>query len=434
MEVLRRDLRASSMEGAAASVMVGAGETYFPAFVLAASGSQLACGLVTTVPLVLGALLQLAAPAMLGRLRSYRRWVALCAGLQAATFVLLAWGAVRQAFPLALIFVLVAVYWGTGLGGGPAWNAWMETLVPARIRARYFGWRTCAVNWGVAAGFAAGGVLLQVADDGRHLFAAFAVLFLAAAASRVVSTSLLTVQREASRPPQSLPRPLASGIRYFLTQAPNRRLLLYLLAAQAAVQVAGPYFNPYILGHLKFSYCTYMLLMAAAYVGRILFLPALGRLAARWGTQRLFWTSALLIVPLPALWLVSSNIPWLLVMQVSAGGVWAAYELTTLLLFFETIPRGQRVPLLTLFNLANAAATAGGSLLGGVLLTMLGGSAAAYATLFVLSAVARAVALALLSRAPVRAPRAAPMPHRRPSAPRRVEHEIQHELELAGSR
>jgi len=56
--VLRKDLRTSTAEGMAASVMVGMGETYLPVFVLALSGSQVACGLVSTVPLVIGAVIQ----------------------------------------------------------------------------------------------------------------------------------------------------------------------------------------------------------------------------------------------------------------------------------------------------------------------------------------------------------------------------------------
>ena len=78
MSVLRKDLRAISADGAAASIMVGIGENYLPAFVLALTASQVACGLTPTVPQVLGALLQLAAPFALGRLRSHRRWVVVC--------------------------------------------------------------------------------------------------------------------------------------------------------------------------------------------------------------------------------------------------------------------------------------------------------------------------------------------------------------------
>ena len=75
LSVLRKDLHAISADGTAASVMVGIGEMYLPAFVLALSASDIASGLITSVPLVIGALVQLAAPRIIRRLGSYRRWV-----------------------------------------------------------------------------------------------------------------------------------------------------------------------------------------------------------------------------------------------------------------------------------------------------------------------------------------------------------------------
>ena len=415
MDVLRRDLH-FQRGGTAASVMVGVGETYFPAFVLATSGSQLACGLVTTVPLVIGPLLQLTAPALLGRMRSYRRWVALCAGLQAAAFLVLAWGAARNAFPLAVTFALVAIYWGTGWAAGRrGMPGWRRSCRRASA-ARYFGC-TCAANWGIAAGFVGGGLLLHLADDGRHLLPAFAVLFLAAAASRFVSTSLWP---RSAKWPAAAARADAAAQRldYFLTQAPNRRLLLYLLAAAAAVQVAGPCFQS------LYPRAPQILLrrLRAADGGRIRgqdLLPAGVRTPGRRiRAKTVFWASTLLVIPLPVLWLVSSNFLWLLVVQVLSGGIWAAYELTMLLLFFETIPGSQRVALLTLFNLGNAAAIVGGSLLGGALLAALGDSTATYATLFILSSLARAVASGSSSACGRR--RLRPPPHRPTSRTFRV--------------
>ena len=57
----------------------------------------------------------------------------------------------------------------------------------------------------------------------------------------------------------------------------------------------------------------------------------------------------------------SGSFPYLVGIEILAGGVWAAYELATLLLFFETIPTEKRVGVLTAFNLANAAAVVIGS-------------------------------------------------------------------------
>ena len=265
----RKDLRTSTAEGTAASITVGIGETYLPAFVLALSGSQLACGLVTTLPLVVGAVLQLVPPWGVRRWRSYRRWVVFCVALQAATFLPLAVAASLGSFPLVLVFAVVSVYWAAGLASAGPWNVWMETLVPGRVRTRYFAWRTRIGQWGMVAGFLLGGIALRAAThwhwlgqwhaaggDGSPL-GIFALLFVLAAASRLTSASLLAGQREPVHPVAGGPIPPPRKMTGWLADGVNGRLLLYLLAVQAAVQIAAPYFNPYMLGHLKFSYTVY---------------------------------------------------------------------------------------------------------------------------------------------------------------------------------
>ena len=175
------------------------------------------------------------------------------------------------------------------------------------------------------------------------------------------------------------------------------------MAAQAAVQISSPYFNPYMLGELRFSYSIYVIVVCAAIVAKIVFLPTVGRIADRMGVRRVFWISAAAIVPSPALWLVSNNCGYLIAVQIYSGMAWCAYDLATLLLFFETIPRQKRVDVLAYFNLANSAATAAGSLFGAGILATWGANRQAYLILFVLSALARATAIVLLLRIPARA-------------------------------
>lgn len=402
MSGLRRDLRAITAEGAAANVMVGIGENYLPAFVLALSSSQLACGLVATVPLVGGALLQLLSPYAVYGLRSYRIWVVACAAIQAAVFVPLIAAALTGSMSVGVVFLLAALYFGTGLAAGPAWNAWVGPLVPRPLWARYFSRRTRVGQLGLLIGFALGGFLLEAASQ-RSLATAtvpFALLFLIAAGSRMTSARLLASHHE-PRPPGH--EPAARGLRsmvHSLRLDADRKVLVYLLVAQAAVYVSGPYFNPYMLGQLRLNYLDYMVLTCAAMGAKVVFLPALGRLAERWGAARLLWAGGLATAPLPVLWLVSDRLAYLFTLQVYSGVVWAAFELATLLLFFETIPSGKRMGVLTIFNLANAAAIAAGSFLGAGILAAMGTNRQAYLVLFVVSTLARGAALLLLVRLP----------------------------------
>ncbi len=421
MGAVRRDLRAMTADGAAASVMVGIGETYFPAFVLAISSSQLACGLVSTVPMLLGGLLQLCAPWAMRRLGSYRRWVVFVAAVQAMAFLPLLAAAAIGALPVSAVFLVVAIYWATGMAGGTGWNAWAEALVPARLRAPYFARRTRFTQSGIMIGLALGGIILEIATRWNTLPEAFAALFLVAAVSRLASAYFLSRQREAPPAEQgtvailvagchkngTVPfcAPEAGGLIDAIRCHLDSRVLLYMLAAQAACYIASPYFNPYMLDQLQLSYADYLILVCLPYLAKVLCVPAWGRLVERIGPHRVLWGSGLVIALMPAMWNLSDSFPYLVAVQAYSGLGWAGYELAQLLLFFDTVPKERRVTVLTAYNLFNAAAVFGGSILGALLLSQLGAGRNAYWMLFLVSTVARGAAVLVLVRLPVWAPR-----------------------------
>jgi len=409
----RHDLRAMLGDGAAFSVMVGIGETYLPAFALAAGLGEVAAGLVATLPLVAGAVLQLVSPAAVRWLKSHKWWVVLCASCQAVAFLPLALGAYTDQVGCWLVFGMAAIYWGAGLATGPAWNTWAGTLVPDNLRTCFFARRTRFSQFGTLAGFAAGGLTLQFSKGWTAPCAPFALLFMTAAVARFVSASFLARQSEPC-PPNDEHRRV--GLRE-LFGGPGGRvdgpLLIYLLAVQAAAQFAGPYFTPFMLKQVRFSYLEYVLLIAASFAAKAVALPALGRLARRIGARQLLWIGGVGIVPVSAMWLVSNTFGYLLFVQVVAGLAWAAYELAMFLLFFEAIPDKERTSVLTIYNVGNALATACGALLGGSVLWLAGERPEIYLTLFGVSSLARLAALVFLTRVPAIDSRPKEMPARR---------------------
>ena len=398
-EVLRRDLRAILGDGAAFSAMVGIGETYLSAFALAIGTGEVASGLVASIPLLAGALLQLASPWAVRRCGSHRRWVVLCASCQALTFAPLIGFALRGAMPPGLIFMIAAVYWGSGMATGPAWNTWVGRIVPQRLRAGYFARRTRISQAAVLAGFVVGGFSLQAgAAWGRPLLA-FALLFLVAGLCRSISVAFLASQSEV-HPTTSKQKHVPAREFFARVIRPGEgRLLLYLLGVQGAVQISGPYFTPFMLKQLHFSYGTYVMLIACSYLAKSLAVPIWGRLAAKYGTYRLLWIGGAGIVPVSAMWLVSTSLPWLVFVQLTGGALWAAYELAMFLLFFEAIVDEERTSVLTTYNLAQAISTVGGSLIGGMILLTWGREPNTYLMIFGLSALARACTLVFLFRA-----------------------------------
>jgi MFS family permease len=394
--VLRRDLWLITVDGLVFSAMVGLGETWIAAFVLAADLGAQNSGLVAVVPMVAGALLGLVSTRAVRWLGSRRLWVVLCAALQTLALFALAAAAYVGDTPAALAFALAAVYWAGGLATGPAWNAWIETRVPKRIRARYFGRRTRRTQAFVFLGLLAGGLFLHYLRPAGVGTWPYAVLFGGAGVLRAISVYLLWRTGEG---PLLVVELAPLGVRrviQHLAQASDARFLLYLLAMQVAVQLSGPYFTAYMLEELDLSYVTYMGLMGTAYLSRVAMSPHLGEYARRHGVWRLLWLGALGIVPTASLWIVSDSLPWLYATQLYTGMAWGALELAQALLLFEAIPRRERVAVLALFNLANATAQACGALVGGLILSKMGAQYSTYLMLFGLSSSLRLLCLCIL--------------------------------------
>jgi MFS family permease len=393
--VLRRDLALLNGDVVVASVMVGTGETYLAAFALALGLGDVVSGFIATGPLLAGAVLQLVSPAGVRQLGSHRRWVVLCAVLQALSFVPLVCAALVGKLPAAGLLAIATFYWAGSMATGAAWNTWVGTLVPKSLRSRFFARRSRIGQVAVLAGVLGGGAILHVGEESdRHLLA-FAALFAIAGTARGISAWLLAHQSE---PDPLVEADLVPGAPPLGRIPGVRRLLAYLLTLQVGVQISAPYFTPYMIGGaaLQLSYAAYMGLIAAAFLSKILALPALGHFAARNGARRLLRFAGMSVVPLPALWTLSHDYRALLAIQLLSGVAWGAHELATFLLFFDAIRPEERTQLLTRYNLANAFAMVTGTSLGAVLLRHFGIDFGGYAVLFWISATARFATLPLL--------------------------------------
>ncbi|HEX2518298.1 MAG TPA: hypothetical protein VHK04_02020, partial [Castellaniella sp.] len=236
---LRKDLRANLGDGLGFSLMVGMGETYLPAFALALGMGEVVSGLVASVPMMAGALLQLASPAAVRKLGSHRRWVVVCATCQALSFVPLVIAALVGRLPGFWVFAIATLYWGAGLATGPAWNTWMEGLIPRALRPRFFAYRTRLTQIGLVTGLLAGGAALQFGKAQGEPLLAFALLFAIACASRCASVFFLSRQSEPAPCPQRLQGIDFGQVLKRFRRGSGNGILFYLLAVQAAAWLSG---------------------------------------------------------------------------------------------------------------------------------------------------------------------------------------------------
>ncbi|WP_202921568.1 MFS transporter [Anatilimnocola aggregata] len=431
---LRADIHASFADAAGYSMMVGIGETYIVPFALAVGAGKTAGGLAATLPMLAGATLQLASPWLVRKLGSHRLWVAACVFLQAISVFLLpvaiflapdSTNANVGGFPASVwwIYFAATVYWFAGLSGGPSWNTWIETIIPKRIRTKFFACRTRTGQAFTLLGFASGGLILHWAKSQGLVLHAFCAILFVAATCRLISGLALLCQSEPNRGRIS-DRHVPIRQLFASTAKNGGTLVWYLLAMQVAVQISGPYFNSYLFLDQHISYFEYMLMIGLGFAGKVLATPYWGRVAQQAGAKRLLWIGGIAIIPISSFWVISDwfsvwqwtvpiTVPgssghwvvtgeflYLCAVQLVSGFTWAAYELAMLLMFFEAIPRQDRTGMLTFYNWGNSAAMVVGSFLGAAILTSMHESHAAFLTLFGLSSVFRLMTVGLLYWAP----------------------------------
>lgn len=422
----RSDLKASVGDAAGYSVMVGIGETYFAPFALALGTGETFAGLVATLPMLSGALLQLATPWGVKKFGSLKRWIVTCASIQAIALLMMPLAALLYSTRAAALFVFAAatLYWAAGLATAPAWNTWIEGLVPKLVRTRYFACRSRISQVCTLLGFVAGGIALQIGSSSSWLLAAFAGIFLVAATCRGYSAACLANHSDTGRSQIS---PRHFSVRELLAHTRSQssgKLVIYLLLVQTAVQISGPYFTPFMLSEEKLSYFNFMILMGISFAGKVLALPLWGKIARAYGARRLLVIGGTAIVPISSFWVLSdwistSPIPfsievfgtslvwelspklgYIMTVQLLSGVAWAAYELAMMLMFFEAIPRTERMYMLTLYNFGNAVAMMAGALIGAVILQLGGENHAAFLMLFGISSLVRLATVPFLALMP----------------------------------
>ena len=377
--------------------MTGSGEWQFVLFALACGFSEVASGLVGTVPMLAGAILQLLTPWGVRRAGSLRTWVWVCAAIQSLMLLALSIAAFWGGLGITALYFLVAGYWASGYMTGPPWTAWLTSLVPDQVRATFWVNRSRWIQGSLAVGLCAG-LILQLGEYWNVPLIAFGVVFAIAALARALSTWCLSQQSEPE--PEllnDLRTPSLATMKEHFSDRRTRGLLLYMLAFFMSVFVAAPFFGPYLREQLQFEYWQIFAISGTTFVSKIILMPLVGKIARRYGPARVLWIGAILLVPAAALWSVSSSFWWLLVLQFYVGFGWACWENGSFLLVFDFIPADRRTPVMTIYQLGQAIVMVCGSLLGAALLKGVGVGPAGYVALFLATSCMRFVALFLLA-------------------------------------
>lgn len=373
-KTLEKDLRAILLECRAASITQNIAEKFLVPFALFLQASAFAVGILSTLPQLLGALTQLFSVKVLYTFPDRKKVIVKFLFYQ--SFLWLPLFLIPLLFPSFGVFALIvsySIYYMLGGFFNPAWISWLVYIVPEHSRGKFFGRKNqTAGRFGFLAATLSG-YLLSVLSD-INLWVAYGLLFFAAFVAKLLSL-LYVLRIHESEEVKKIPSFEGVTFHDFLrhiNETSFGQYVLYMCLMSFAVNLAAPFFTPYMLhsvaeGGLGFSYLQFTIITAVATSGGFLVLRHWGLISDRFGNKRVMVFTGFLIPFVPLFWLFSSNFYYLLFIELFSGVIWAGFNLTTANYVFDLVGSKYRMIYNAYYNVLTTIAVFVGALVGSAL-------------------------------------------------------------------
>lgn len=353
-------------DGAFYSMMVGIGESYLIPFALFLKASNAQIGFVVSVPQLFGAFFQIISAYLLSNLSNRKQLILAGVGFQAIAWLPLLW--LPLLIPEHAVLLLLfgaSLYFLLGNLASPPWNSLMGDLVPIDQRGNYFGKRTKIMSLSSFAALFLGGVVLDATRKGDSPAAGFIIIFTIAALFR--TASFLYLKKMDELPLNQEREKFYLGDFYRQFKGSNfLRFVVYSALISFSVQVSGPFFAVYMLHDLQFSYFQYMIVVGTGVISQYLTYLYWGNFSDRFGNRRVLQITGLLMPALPLLWLFSSNLIYIMGIQLLAGLVWAGFSLSVSIFVFDAVASEKRAVCIAVYSTLNALGIFLGAMTGGL--------------------------------------------------------------------
>jgi MFS family permease len=348
--------------------MMGAGETYLGPFGIFLRASTLQVGLLATLPQLFGSMMQLAGAQAMPRFRSRRMVVLIGILVQASLWIPMAalpfvFGS--GAMPVFLLIGLVMLYRGANGAVVPVWNSLIGDLVPSEVRGRFFGNRNRLTGMSTFIALVLAGIILHLFERKNMAEVGFLIIFLSSLLARLNSARWLAKYED---PELRILPGEAFTFRQFLRRSPHSnfaKFVFFVGAINLGVAFSAPYFALYMLRDLAFSYMEFTAVTAVATVTQFMTFRYWGELSDRFGNKKILNLCGWGVALVPMLWLVSSHLGYLALIQVYGGLVWAGFNLASSNFIFDAVTPPKRALCVAYQGLVNGICVFAGSVAGG---------------------------------------------------------------------
>ena len=363
---VRGSLRYSLWDGACFSLMLGSAESYFQAFAVFLKATVSQVGIVYTVPMFVAAVIQLHGGSLLRWFRSRKNLTILAGALRSLLFVPLILVYYMGAARVWILLGIICLYFALNYLPIPAWTSWMRDLVDENRRGAYFSRRNRISNLVALLGIVFAGLILEYFNV--RPFLGFTVIFSVALLGSIGSTVFLSLKYDA--PYTETPLSREGFLRFSIQMFRSNfgRFVLYNFSLYLAVFFSGPFFVPYMLKDLEFTYLQFMVATSITVLLKFVTLTLWGELGDRYGNKRILVLASMFIAVLPFLWIVSRTFWWICLIQAVGGLAWAGFDISVLNFAFDVLPSEKVTRHTSYLIFYRGLATFIGGLVGGLVI------------------------------------------------------------------
>ncbi|MEM4756394.1 MAG: MFS transporter, partial [Candidatus Woesearchaeota archaeon] len=290
------------------SLTIGLGEKFIEAFAFFLKASNLQFSLLTPLSQFFGSTIQLFTYRLLSIFKSRKLMNIVLIVIQGLVWIPIFLLALQRREEVVWFYMLmVLIYYCCAFLINPIWNSWMMDLVLPEQRGKFYGKRHVIINSVVLLSYLLGGAALHYSQRTFMTESyGFMLLFGLAAAGNLLAATMLLKKHE---PEYTIVKPKTSLKKFMMSMRQDNqgRIVLYLVLMTIAVYIASPFYTPYILRSLNFSYIEFTILMLIPVIPKILFSKKAGKLIDKYGPKTMLKLASILIVFTPLLWILNKS-------------------------------------------------------------------------------------------------------------------------------
>lgn len=348
------------LEGVFFATMVASSESYALYYFTKKGLSDLEVAILSNFPLLCAAFTQLILPRIirdsklsLGIIIAYFIQILGLAGLCYSAMV---------SYTFSLLLLSLVCYWTGGQNSGLFWMDWISHYIPSRDFAQFISRRNAII---VATTLLLYLTISVVVRHSGFFYLVFFIGMLARSISLLLQYFLFRCVKDFS-----VKKMVIAEEGDELKPETKKILLIFFFwtgLLKFSTHISSCFFIPYMIYDLKLTLVGYVILTAIPYLGRALFLQNWGKASkghrSFWGIQ----LSCIMVSTFPALWTLSDNYIFLMLLQLLSGMFWGGHELS-LILMVQSVTYAKTRKWMGYHQAFMAVCTVLGAIIGAILL------------------------------------------------------------------